>query len=88
MEWDGVSDDRPGWMRQRDIIPCDCKKCFFCIKGLSSGIEHKRKKQKVTINYKTNSVTTSKCTDRVPLGPSGQYCKMCYRKQPDDLPKE
>jgi hypothetical protein len=27
---------RPEWMRKSDFIPCNCKKCFFCIKNLQS----------------------------------------------------
>ena len=31
-EWDGKSEKRPDWMRKVDFVPCDCEKCFFCLK--------------------------------------------------------
>ena len=39
LEWDGVG-KRPGWMRQMKFLPCDCRKCYFCVNGHTNGIEH------------------------------------------------
>ena len=36
LDWDGKS-ARPGWMRQKDFLPCDCNKCYFCKNGHTSG---------------------------------------------------
>ena len=85
LQWDGESAERPNFMRQDPFVPCDCGKCFFCLNGITNGIAHPpKKKAKVTVEYKCGAhVTTNKCTDvRVSLGlESGQYCRMCYRKQ-------
>jgi len=65
--------------------PCECKMCFFCVKGLTNGILHRPSKgKKVIVEYKCRThVTANKCTNvRVSLGlSSGEYCRMCYRKQ-------
>jgi hypothetical protein len=87
LEWDGNlnSSDRPSFMPKCSLVPHDCGKCFFCVKGLTSGITHRQsKKARVTVKYKCGTrVTSRKCTgERVNLGlKSGQYCRMCYQKQ-------
>jgi hypothetical protein len=85
LDWDGESRERPSYMRKGAFKPCECKMCFFCVKGLTNGITHRPRKQaKVTVEYKCGTrVITKKCTDvRVNLGlNSGKYCRMCYRKQ-------
>ena len=93
LEWDGKEDSvRPRWMRQKELVPCDCKMCFFCLRGLTGGIDHKRK-DNVIVEYSCGSrLKTKKCTtervqlmdkDGMPMT-SGRYCRMCYRKQPSD----
>jgi hypothetical protein len=53
LDWDGVSANRPSYMRIGAFKPCDCKKCFFCLKGHTNGIAHRPQKQaKVTVEYK------------------------------------
>ena len=83
-DWDGTS-KKPGWMRQSPVLPCNCNQCFFCLKGITSGITHPpKKKQKVTVEYVCETwVKMNKCTsNRINLGlKSGEYCRMCYRKQ-------
>ena len=86
LQWDGESDERPNFMRQNPFVPCDCNKCLFWLKGITTGIAHPQKKKAkvVTVEYKCGTrVTTNKCTDvRVSLGmKSGKYCRMCHRKQ-------
>ena len=65
--------------------PCDCKKCFFCLKGHTHGITHGPLKQtKVTVAYKCGTgVRMNECTNEsVDLGKSsGTYFQMHYRKQ-------
>jgi hypothetical protein len=89
LEWD--DENRPRWMRQSEFVPCDCKSCFFCLKGMTCGVEHRRKKgRQVTIQYACGSRRrTNKCTtDRVLLklknGEDMKYadfCEMCMRQQ-------
>jgi hypothetical protein len=77
-------------MRQTDFVPCDCKKCYFCLHGLTGGIEHKRKKKKVMVQYacgthlRTNNCTVDRCNLTTKSGKKmkdAQYCRMCYRQQ-------
>ena len=79
-----------GWTRSCRTV--QCHPTF----GLTEGIEHKRKKQKVVVEYSCGSrLRTNKCTtDQVLLKTadgkkmsSGRYCKMCYRNQPQGLSK-
>ena len=80
---------KPSWMRQSDPIPCNCDKCYFCITGMTTGIAHKTtKKRKIVIeSYKTGErLTTKDCVEiRVDLKKGTQYCRMCYRNQPDTM---
>ncbi len=43
LDWDGVSEERPSYMRTGAFKPCDCKKCFFCLQGHTNGIKSKQK---------------------------------------------
>jgi hypothetical protein len=85
LDWDGVLGKRPSYMRTGAFKPCECKKCFFCLKGHTNVITHCPQKQaKVAVEYKCGMrVIRKKCTDvRVNFGlKSGKYCRMCYRKQ-------
>jgi hypothetical protein len=86
-EWDGNlnNSDRPSFMPKGALVPCDCGRCFFCVKGLTTGITHRQsKKGRVTVEYKCGTwVTSRKCTsEQVDLRlKSRRYCRMCYRKQ-------
>ena len=55
-EWTDLSAPRPDWMRQTAWIPCDCKKCFFCLNGFTSGIAHKTKSTVTTFVQNDNLV--------------------------------
>ena len=85
LDWDGESCERPSYMRKGTFKPCECKMCFFCVKGLTNGITHwPSKGAKVIVEYACGTrVTTNKCTDmRVSLGlSSGKHCRICYRRQ-------
>jgi hypothetical protein len=37
-EWDGVSKERLSFMPKGHLVPSECNKCFFCVKGLTNGI--------------------------------------------------
>ena len=71
-------------VRKGAFKPCECKMCFFCVKGLTNGITHHPSKgAQVIVEYKCGTrVKTDQCTNvRVSLGmESGTYCQMCYRK--------
>ena len=88
-EWDGEG-ERPGWMRQKDFLPCDCRKCYFCLKGHTTGIAHKKKTRVKVFSSRTGlSTWTDKCTDvAVNLGRGGAICRMCMRKNKGTLNKD
>ncbi len=83
--WPDLNGTKPNWMRQAELIPCECKKCFFCLNNLTSGIAHKRKRGAVTtfIHRDNKRTKTVGCTDkRVNLQADNDYCKQCYRERP------
>ncbi len=47
LDWDGVPEERPSYMRTGVFKPCDCKKCFFCLQGHTNSIStvHKSKQK-------------------------------------------
>ena len=67
-------------MRTGDFIPCNCKKCYFCLNGHTSGIAHANRKRPPVVEYKCGTrVKTKQCSVvRVDLGMGGSYCRMCY----------
>ena len=67
--------DRPGWMRRKQFVPCECKRCFFCKMGKTNGIDHKPKSRKET-KRKRNEILCTK--DRIDLGKGCTYCRPCY----------
>ena len=82
-EWEDIEGPRPNWIRQRGFIPCNCNNCFFCLKGLTNGIAHKKMKSTRTIFvYHDRTRTLQKdCTNtQVNLRKGTSYCMMCYRK--------
>ena len=82
--WKDLNGPKPNWMRQTELIPCECKKCFFCLNKLTSGIAHKRKHGAVptAIHQDNKSTKTVRCTDmRVNLDAGCDYCKQCYRER-------
>ena len=83
--WPDLNGPKPNWMRQAELVPCECKKCFFCLNNLTSGIAHKRKRGAgTTFIHRDNKRTkTVGCTDkRVNLQADNNYCKQCYRERP------
>ena len=60
LDWDDTKvSPKPRWTRQSEFVPCDCEKCFFCLKGLTTGIAHK-KNERVTIEYACGSCCHTK----------------------------
>jgi hypothetical protein len=79
-EWKDTTEARPNFIRQTAFLPCDCKKCFFCMNGFTNGIQHRpSKKAKVVVQYKCGTrVKTNQCTgEQVDLGLGCTYCRMC-----------
>jgi hypothetical protein len=72
LDWDGESRERPSYMRKGAFKPCECKMCFFCVKGLTNGITHQPSKgAKVIVEYACGMRVKmdKKCTsERVDLG--------------------
>lgn len=80
---------KPKWMRREVPVPCNCNTCYFCINGITTGIDHKKRKERVSVVYaqKNKRVKMTTCADvavRVKLAKyaKGRYCGMCYRNQP------
>ena len=82
-EWKNTTEARPNFLWQTAFLPCNCKKCFFCMNGFTNGIQHfPSKKAKAVVQYKCGTwVKTIQCTGKqVDLGLGCTYCRMCYRK--------
>ena len=74
--------EQPKWMRQAAPLPCGCKKCYFCLKGTTTGIAHPSKRKAELITANNVRIKTAKCVNgRVSLFKHVGYCRMCYRKQ-------
>ena len=81
--WNG-SGPKPNLMRQLDPLPCECEKCFFCLNSLTTGIDHKWKRNTIThfVQHDHTCTKTIGCTDkRVNLEKGTDYCKECYRER-------
>ena len=81
LEWTNTTTPRTGWLRQTSFIPCDCKKCFFCLNKLTNGIHH-HPETNVVIHHSDGSKTkTPTCTSTaVHITKNSSYCRMCYQK--------
>jgi hypothetical protein len=67
-----------------DFIPCGCKRCFFCLNGFTSGVDHKHAKRTQTtfVQHDNSRTVTKDCTDkRVNLLRGTSYFKQCYRER-------
>ena len=75
MDWKEPSDenDRLPWMRQHELIPCECKHCFFCKEGMTHGIAHKPKRQ-----VDPHVVPQGHACDHQCMRFIGNKCKCCY----------
>ena len=82
---DWVANKRPDYMRTGGLLPCYCKRCFFCLRGDTNGIRHAGKKRAI-VQFKCGKrVRTTKCSEvRVNISKNCKYCKMCFRKQGDN----
>ena len=62
MSWDGKS-KRPNWMRQHELAPCECEKCYFCLNGFTNGMSHERKSETIVVYRCNKRVKTGKCNE-------------------------
>ena len=79
MDWLDIEDNdtRPVYVRSQDYVPCGCKECFFCKKGLTHGVDHKKKGKR-----RSRSSVRPECpTERANVGQSGGRCTVCYKNQ-------
>ena len=77
LDWKDLEDDsqRPPYIRQKSIVPCECKSCFFCKNGITTGIDHRRVGKK-RLRTRDKIVTCS--GQREMLHKHTDYCRMCY----------
>ena len=82
---DGVFEelDKPCWMRKQSYIACNCKACFFCKEGKTTGIESVPKKYPPSGKKQQKKRKSMECSlQREKLGgSSGSYCRVCYWKR-------
>ena len=50
------------WMRQHPFLPCDCKKCYFCVNGHTSEVAHP-KGNDVEVVYANEAHKINQCED-------------------------
>jgi hypothetical protein len=56
-------------------IPCECKTCFFCIRGLTHGVDHRWRGRLSTTN------ATETCpNERIVIAVNPQRCRACYQQ--------
>ena len=77
LDWDGQG-DRPDWMRQKEFVPCNCKKCYFCKNG------HTGNNQEYVAEFKCGKrLRLRGCSDeRMKILNYSDYCRLCYRNNP------
>ena len=88
LDWDG-GDKRPSYIRSDSFIPCDCKKCIFCVDGhtgIIRGVDTKKPKSVFHYQCGGRLVSEGCTTQRVNLDIGNQYCRMCYRLQDPAIP--
>ena len=82
LDWKDVSTrkNKPKWMRQTDLKPCNCRKCFFCKEEITNGIYHLKR------TYYTKK--EKECSGvREPFERSS-HCCVCWRTRAITHPSE
>jgi hypothetical protein len=77
LDWPDITNEnaKPAYMRNMAYIPCDCKTCFFCIKGLTHGVDHQWQGRLSTRN------DTETCpNERIVIASTPQRCRACYQQ--------
>ena len=82
-DWSGDEHDirnRPAWMRQKPLQPCNCGHCFFCKQGMTDGTCHARgEKRKKKDTSGTKRKIVNECTGLRERFDETSCCGMCYR---------
>jgi hypothetical protein len=79
LDWQGDANDpdnsagKPAWVRQAGLIPCDCKRCFFCKTGRTTGITDKPLKRTAE-----NALPRGHSRDRETVSTNARVCQLCY----------
>jgi hypothetical protein len=63
---------KPAWVRQVGLIPCDCKRCFFCTTGRTTGITHKPLKR-----TREGALPRGHDKERETVALNTRRCKLC-----------
>jgi hypothetical protein len=82
-EWEDIEGPRPNWIRRPELIPCDYNNFFSCLKGLTTGIAHKKPKETMTvfIQHDNSRTVQKRCTDtQVDQKRGGSYCRMYFKR--------
>jgi hypothetical protein len=74
-------------MRQKEILPCSCHTCYFCVTGITKGVAHPDMSQprsatgvtKKRKRRRKKSAPAGACGEYVDLQKGSQDCKICYR---------
>jgi Transposase IS4 len=76
LDWTDVTDEnaKPAYMRNMAYVPCDCKTCFFCIEGLTHGVDHRSRGHQATIEVGTCP------NNRTIIANSPGRCRLCYQQ--------
>ena len=77
LAWPDPSDasQKPKWIRQKGLVPCDCKRCFFCLNGMTTGMIHKPVKRVVP-----KAVPRGHAKKREPVAKKRRNCQRCYER--------
>jgi hypothetical protein len=79
MDWSDIEDNKtkPVYVRKQDWVPCGCMRCFFCKKGLTSGVDHKKKGKQ-----RRSRSGLSECpAERAKVTNTTRRCLVCYKNQ-------
>jgi hypothetical protein len=88
-EWgaDGA-DGPPSWARSAGgFVPCGCKRCFFCMKGFTTGIQHAPKHVKKRARNTPKKIDCTRPVRKLADGRSTK-CTECYTRRRIDRPDE
>ena len=71
-------------MRQSEFLPCDSGMYYFCLSGLTGGIEPKEKKRRVAEYSCSTGVNTTGCTKEcvIIIDNISSYYRIYYSNQP------
>jgi hypothetical protein len=77
MDWSDVEDinTRPVYVRKQDWIPCGCMNCFFCKKGLTSGVNQMKKRK----SRRSRSGLSGCPIKRAHVTPHPRRCVLCIK---------